>query len=291
MKRVLVAGAAGYLGRYVVAELKQRGYAVRAFVRDSGKLKQPGPSMEPAIFDMVDEVFTGDATKPVTLEGLCDGVDIVFSSMGVTKPDSPFTPDEVDHLGNRRILEIAMKAGVTKFVYVSVFRAEEMPESAVVRAHEDFVNELKVSGIDYAVIRPNGYFSDMAQFLKMARKGRIFWLGEGTNRINPIHGADLAEVCVDGIEGDAKEIDAGGPEMFTFSSLFELAFRMAGRKPEITFLPLWIGEAALGVIRLFSPKLAGMASFMVEVNRMDNDAPMYGSKRLEDFFQLMVEKG
>jgi uncharacterized protein YbjT (DUF2867 family) len=289
VKTVLVAGAAGYLGRYASIAFRNRGYRVRAFVRDAEKLKHTGPGLEPAIADVVDEVFTGDATRPETLEGLCDGIDIVFSSMGLARADRQLTWEDVDHQGNRRILELAKTARVGKFVYVSVFRPEKMIGSDVVLAHERFVDDLKASGIDFAVLRPNAYFSDMAQFLKIARSGHLFWLGDGNCRINPIHGEDLARVCVDAAEGPLREIDVGGPEMFTFRSLFELAFEAVGKEPRITFLPLWIGEAALGLLRIVSPRLAGAASFFILVNKMDNGAPAYGSRRLSEFFREMAD--
>jgi uncharacterized protein YbjT (DUF2867 family) len=291
MRRVLVVGAAGYIGRYCALEFKNRGYIVRAFVRDPEKLKHPGPSFEPAINDFVDEVFTGDATRPETLAGLCDGVDLVFSSMGLTRNDPKLTFEEVDHLANRNILDKAVNAGVRKFVYVSVFRAELMMESDVVVAHEHFVDDLRRSGLEYAIVRPNAYFSDMGQFLKLARSGHMFWLGDGTPKINPIHGADMATVCVDAAEGSIREIDAGGPDMFTLRTLFELAFEAVGKKPNITFIPLWIGEVALTVIRLFSQELAAKASFFVLVNKMDNDAPPRGSRHLADFYRELTEPG
>ncbi|NTV17680.1 MAG: NmrA family NAD(P)-binding protein, partial [Chlorobiaceae bacterium] len=37
-QKVLVAGASGYLGRYVVKEFAERGYTVRALVRNTEKL-------------------------------------------------------------------------------------------------------------------------------------------------------------------------------------------------------------------------------------------------------------
>ena len=40
MKKVLVAGATGYLGKYVVREFKQQGFWVRALVRNKKKLKE-----------------------------------------------------------------------------------------------------------------------------------------------------------------------------------------------------------------------------------------------------------
>ncbi len=39
MKKVLVAGATGYLGRYIVNELKKQGYVVHALARNPKKLE------------------------------------------------------------------------------------------------------------------------------------------------------------------------------------------------------------------------------------------------------------
>jgi uncharacterized protein YbjT (DUF2867 family) len=75
---------------------------------------------------------------------------------------------------------------------VSVFNGPNLRHLDIVRAHEDFVDVLKASGLDYSVIRPTGFFSDMSEFYKMARRGRVYLLGRGNNRVNPIHGADLA---------------------------------------------------------------------------------------------------
>jgi len=56
MKKVLVAGATGYLGQYVVRAYKQQGYWVRALARSAEKLG--------ALADMVDDAFIGDVTDP-----------------------------------------------------------------------------------------------------------------------------------------------------------------------------------------------------------------------------------
>ena len=53
-------------------------------------------------------------------------------------------------------------------------------------------------------MRPSGYFSDMGAVLDMAKRGRVLLVGQGHNRFNPIHGRDLAEVCVDASEGEER---------------------------------------------------------------------------------------
>ena len=82
MKKVMVAGATGYLGRFVVQEFHSHGYWVRALARNPKKLEQTGPYLEPEVANKTNEVFVGQVTVPETLNGLCDGIDIVFSLPG-----------------------------------------------------------------------------------------------------------------------------------------------------------------------------------------------------------------
>ncbi|NHQ60930.1 SDR family oxidoreductase [Chlorobium sp. BLA1] len=283
-KTVLIAGASGYLGRYAVCEFKKRGYRVRALVRNTEKIKTAGPHGEPAIYDLVDEIVIGDVTDPATIEGVCNGVDIVFSALGLTAPDPKLTSYDVDHLGNGRILEQAVRQKVSRFIYVSVFNQDKMPDIPTIKAHEQFAADLKASGLSWAVMRPNGYFSDMGRFFSMARGGHLFMVGEGDKKINPIHGADLAVVCADAAEGESREIPVGGPDIYTFREVMEMAFFACGKSPWITSLPMWLAEGSLMVAGLFNRNLADLLSFAVEALKFDHVAPSYGSRHLKDFF-------
>ena len=55
-QRVLIAGATGYLGRFMARELKSRGYWVRALARDTRKI-------EP-VRQYIDDLFVGKAFYP-----------------------------------------------------------------------------------------------------------------------------------------------------------------------------------------------------------------------------------
>ena len=75
MQHVLVAGATGYLGGFVARELKARGDFVRALARSPEKL-DPVP---------LDEIAEAEVTRPASLGHVCDGIDVVFSSIGITR--------------------------------------------------------------------------------------------------------------------------------------------------------------------------------------------------------------
>jgi len=290
-KKALIAGASGYLGRHAVREFSKRGYTIRALVRDPEKIKTAGPHGEPAVYELVDEIVIGDVTDPASIEGICDGVDIVFSALGLTAPDPKLTSFDVDHLGNRRILEQARSRKVSRFIYVSVFNEDKMADIPTIKAHELFVADLKASGLSWAVVRPNGYFSDMGRFFSMASSGHIFMVGEGEKKINPIHGADLAVVCADAVEGENREIPVGGPDIHTFREEMEMAFIACGKSPWITALPMWLAEGSLMVTGLFNRNLADLLSFAVEALKFDHVAPAYGSHHLKEFCAKLASSG
>ncbi|MCW8796276.1 MAG: NAD(P)H-binding protein, partial [Chlorobium sp.] len=216
---------------------------------------------------------------------ICDDIDIVFSSLGLTKPDFKHTSFDIDYMGNKRILDLALKAKVKKFIYISVFNAEKMLDISNIQAHEQFAGELRKSGMEYTVIRPTGYFSDMLQFLNLAKMGIMPILGDGDKRSNPIHAADLATVAVDAAEGDERDIDAGGPDVFTYREVGELAASVTGTKPMVLSIPLWIGEGLLTVSRLINRDIADIFSFALAVSKLDSVAPQLGTHHLADFFK------
>ncbi|MFF3557419.1 NAD(P)H-binding protein [Streptomyces tsukubensis] len=98
----LVAGATGTVGRRIVAELLDRGRAVRALTRDPSK----------ADFPEGVEVFEGDLTDPETLVAALEGVTGLHL---ITFGGPYFTPLET----GPRILELAREAGVRRITVLN----------------------------------------------------------------------------------------------------------------------------------------------------------------------------
>ncbi|NNE72495.1 MAG: SDR family oxidoreductase [Acidimicrobiales bacterium] len=290
-KRVLVAGATGYLGKFVVEAFKQRGYWVRALTRDADRLREPGPFTAPAIDEAaVDDVFVGELTDPSTLDGLMEDIDIVFSSIGISRQRDGLTFEQVDYELNRRLIEMAVAADVEQFVYVSMQGAEkpEIAELAITVQHERVVAELEASGLDYRIVRPCGYFSDMGALLTMAKKGRSLLVGDGSNRMSPIHGRDLGHICVDVAEGDDLEVEVGGPEVMTQREAAELAFDVLGKKPKIHVIPLWAAGGLVKGVRLLSNQFGDLAEFIVVAGEIDGVGPPLGTTTLRTYFERLA---
>ncbi len=283
MKKILLAGSTGYLGIYIAKELQKRSCFFRAIARSPEKLEQNDIQ--------ANELLKAELTDPESIRECCIGIDIVISTVGITKQKDGLTYIDVDYQANMNLLKEAKKNGVKKFIYISVLNGEKLRNLKICDAKELFVEQLKQSGIDYCIVRPNGFFSDMSEFFNMAKRGRIYLFGNGELRANPIHGEDLAVVCVDAIDKHEKEIEIGGPETLTQNEIASIAFDILGNKPKITHIPDWVRVTILKMVKLLTgSKFYGPVEFFMTVMAIDMLAPEYGRHTLKEYFKKMHNK-
>lgn len=280
MRSVLVAGATGQLGQAVLRELKQRGYITQALARDARKLTGVA----------VDKVAVGDLTKPETLRQVGANVDAVISCAGAAMNVNDFGNRasfyEIDYQGNLHLLAAAQRAGVKKFVYVSLAEASRLRHTEYADAHEKFVEALRASGLSYAIVRPTGFFSFHLEILKFAKKGRGIVIGSGACRTNPIHEADVAAACVDALTKDVTEMAVGGPEIFTRQETVELAFSVLHRQPRLLSVPPSLFKLMIAPLKLVNRRIHALMDFGIAVTQLDVIAPAYGAQRLRDYFEV-----
>lgn len=288
LKSVLVAGATGYLGKFVVRAFKEQGYYVRVLTRSRERLHETGPFTAPALSqDDYDDVFVGEITRPETLSGMLDGIDLVFSSVGISRQRDRLTFEQVDYQCNKNLIELAEASGVKRFTYVSMQGAENIMGLAITRAHEKVVDALRNSRLQYRIVRPCGYFSDMGVLYDMARKGRVYLVGEGVNKMSPIHGRDLARVCVETSEGEEVEVEAGGPEVMTQREAAQLAFDVASKPAKITVIPMWLARGLVKFIGMLSTQFGDLADFIVTAGEIDGVGPPRGTITLRSYFEAL----
>ena len=286
MDNVLVAGASGFLGRHVVRELGARGYGVRALIRDPNKRGLIEGTHDTIPIDLLDPAAqTHDAMK---------AIDVVLSAAGqpctLRRIADRRSFRQVDPQINLALLETAIEQGVRKFVYVTVLAGPQLHALDYVAAHEQFVDELKASPIDYTVVRANGFFYSYIDLLDFARRGLTIGFADGSARSNPIHEADLAQACVEAIDNESSEIEFGGPEIFTRREEVELAFAAVGRRTRLLRIPGPLLKAVLPLIRLGDRRRGEMLEFLAAISASDVLAPAYGSRRLGDYLREHAEE-
>jgi uncharacterized protein YbjT (DUF2867 family) len=275
--RVLVAGATGYLGRHLVEQLK----AYRCWVRALARRPEQAASL-----DRADDVFIGEVTRAESLHGIADGIDTVFSTIGITRQRDAVGYNDVDYGGNLALLREAERSGVKRFVYVSVLHGRELRATVeLAAAKERFVDAMAESTVRSIVIRPTGYFSDLTALLDLARKGTVYLIGDGTRRMNPIGGVDLARACIRAATSSETEVQVGGPDILSHTEVARAAFTALEKPPRIRHVPLGLALAAGWLARMLTPqRIHGPLQFFLAVMTTDMVAPQTGSERLGDFF-------
>ena len=275
---ILLAGATGYLGRHLLKVLIEKQNQVVAIVRKPNQLDNPNENYL--------EIKQAEVTKRETLRDICKGIDTVISTVGITRQKDDLTYMDVDYQANMNLLAEAKKSGVNLFVYVSAINGDKHRHLKIFEAKEKFVDALKTSGLNYTIVRPNGFFSDMKDFLQMAKSGRVYLFGSGNQKFNPIHGEDLAKAIVDNLEDYNNELTVGGPDILSLNDISKLALTSLNKPIKITHLPDCLRRFTIWTLRTFtSVKTYGPIEFFLTLMAEDNIAPTYGEYHLKDYFR------
>ena len=278
--RVFVAGATGAVGFEFVRLAKAEGCFIHTLSRSPENVRK--------LAGLADQVEVQDVCTGIPS---LKGIDAVVSSLG--SPVTFNSPDkrpyrEVDLWGNIKILDAAKAAGVRRFLYVSAHVEPGYRHTAYIRAHEEFVDALRLSGLSHSVIRPTGIFSALNDFVNLARKGLTTVIGDGQARTNPVHQADVAGKLLECLDSGPDELSIGGPETFTRREIAELAFTVLGKHPRVLRVPALAFRLGAKAVGLTNPRLGELLDFVAAVSTTDGVAPSVGRLRLEDHFRRIA---
>ncbi len=233
--KIVLAGAFGNLGFEILKILCAGGHeVVAADLKEKENNGLEGSYSFKAI----------DATNRDTLKGLCDGADIVITTMGLTGASTRFTAYDIDYQGNLNLLEEAKAAGVKKFNYISVIACREPGAEKVPMLHAKamFEDELLKSGLDYVIYRPTGYFYDICKVFKpYIDKGEMQLLkGCHGVKANVVDCPDFAAYIAAHMNDTNKTYEVGGKETYTYEEMAKLCFHAAGKPVIIKDSPIWM---------------------------------------------------
>lgn len=229
--KVVLAGAYGNLGADVFRTLVKEGHEVVAL---DMMQRDIGVSSDSKFIEI-------DVTNPKTLEGVCDGADVVITTVGLTKGSATISNYDIDYKGNLNLLKEARKAKVKHFVYISVIKADKAPKVPMVHAKYLFEEKLKKSGLTYVIHRPTGYFYDIVKVFKpMVEKGEVTLLGKKDVHANVISTEDFAEFIVKHMLDENKQYNIGGKETYSYEEIANMCFKAAGKKPVVKRAPVWL---------------------------------------------------
>ena len=233
--KIVLAGAFGNLGAEILKCLVREGHEIVA----ADLKERPIEGCEGRYtFKAI------DATNPETLKGLCEGADVVITTMGLTGASTRFTAYDIDQKGNLNLYEEAKRAGVKKFNYISVISCDEPGAEEVPMLHAKYLveQEIKKQPMDWIIYRPTGYFYDIAKVFKpYVDKGEMQLLkGYGKVKANVVDCPDFAQFIVDHMNDTNVTYNVGGKETYTYEEMAKMCFDAAGKPLKIKWAPIWL---------------------------------------------------
>src|SRR5579862_9110239 len=128
MKKVLLTGATGFIGKQLLNHLLMKQYSLRVLLRDANAS---------ILNDNHVDIFTGDLTQPASLINVCENIDTVFHlaayahDTGRNDSELAHKHHAINYLGTKHILAEAVRSKVKHFLYVSSVKAVADDESCI----------------------------------------------------------------------------------------------------------------------------------------------------------------
>jgi uncharacterized protein YbjT (DUF2867 family) len=246
----LVTGASGDLGRRVVRRLREQELPVRAFVQLTsryGELEQRGA-----------EIFIGDLRQERDIQKACQGVDYIISTHGSNA--STGSPQAIDYRANIDLIDAAKSAGVQHVTFVSVLGVDRGYEDApVFKAKWAVEQYLQSSGLNYTILRPSGFASNLLPLAERFRQTGIYLqIGDPKIRTSIVSTDDLARIAAESATnpGAMNQIFAvGGPEVLERSEIPQIFGRIFNRDPIVINPPLLVLDSIRTVLGFVNPEV------------------------------------
>jgi uncharacterized protein YbjT (DUF2867 family) len=228
-EHMLLVGSSGNIGSKALELLVKHGKAasITAFDKKEPRI-QPLPAGVKVLHGAEADITDPDAVARATR-----GASIVVCAVGVPRFTAPgeqkLTPYELEQNGVQNIVNAAKKEKVKQIIYISalgVARGDAIPPFHHAHlAKKNAEQYIMASKIPYTILRPSGYFFDFRDLLAAAIAGRYHVVGEGTNKVQPLHQNDVAAILAASVNNKKvmnKIVPLGGPEIFTYTELGQL---------------------------------------------------------------------
>lgn len=219
---ILLTGATGNTGQVIAEELTRRGVPFVAMTRSASSRARLDALGIPSI--------GADFDDPVSLDRALRGVEKAYL---VCTPDEKLIPREV------AFIDAAKRAGVRHIVKCSAFFAGLDAPTQNLRSHGEIERQLIASGIDYTILRPNGFMQTFTHFgWDLIEKAGVMSMPAGDGGIPLVDVRDVAAAAIKALTEPGhvgKIYDLSGPEALTMYQAAEILQRALGRP--VTYIP------------------------------------------------------
>jgi len=249
-KKILVSGSSGFVGKKVVAALRERGHSVREFDLDNGQ----------------------DILKLADCEKAVKGLDLIVHGAAILDENSPILW-QVNVNGTENLIKAASEAKVDRFIHLSTAGVHgnqhgKLTEKSAVQpvtayekskaAAEKIVEDYQEM-IESTIIRPAIVLGANAYWKKIVRLMQKDFplIGSGANKWQTVYIDDLVSAIVFCAEHDKT---AGETFIVAEEKALSLEWlcvelkKELGLEPKIWKIPFWLGKILAYLYIIVSPK-------------------------------------
>ena len=221
--KVLITGAAGFVGRHVVHSLVEQGQTVRAVVHDREKA---WVRLGEAALDV--EIVVADVTDRSALEEAARGMEVIVHLAAIPIEKGDATYERINFQGTVNVVDAAVAAGVSRFIILSQNGANAKSFSPFMRSKGKADDYLAGSPLQWTMLHPSLVFGPGDKvFNELARLIRLtpFVFPEvqgGRTEFQPVLVHDLVKVishCLHDEQTIGEHYNLGGPEVLTLGEI------------------------------------------------------------------------
>jgi uncharacterized protein YbjT (DUF2867 family) len=281
----LLTGATGDLGRRIIKRLREEEKPVRAFVRLTSRYAE--------LESRGAQIFIGNLLEERDIQKACQGVRYVISTHGANET-SEGTAETLDYRANVDLIDAAKAAGVEHFVFISVLGADRGYEDApVFKAKRAIENYLQASGLNYTILRPSGFASNLVPLAeRFKQSGVYFTIGDLRIRSSIVSTDDLARIAVDAVSVEAarnQTFAVGGPEIIERSNIPKIFEQVFNREPIVINPPIGAVDAIRTAVGFFNPEAQQSLGTLRTLLSNEFYCTAAEIERLESVFNMRME--
>ncbi|WP_347709382.1 complex I NDUFA9 subunit family protein [Acetobacter sp. AN02] len=297
-KTATVFGGSGFLGRYVVRKLAERGFAVRVACRRPDRAAALRPL---GVVGQIAPVWA-PVTREAEVAAAVEGASLVINLAAILSASSRKALDAVNAGGAGIVARVSAKAGVSRLVQMSAIGASSSGPSDYSRSRAAGEQAVQEAFAGATITRASVIFGPEDHFLNMlggiARYVPLAMpVYGGRTRIQPVYVADVAEGVVRAAADPdcvGYTLEFGGPEVMTMTDVARMVLNLTGREKDIFQVPSGLArlQAAflerlpgrlltrdqlkmLLVDNVVSGDMPGLAALFVSATPLDLIAPSY----------------